>query len=56
MFTPLQIMEHWQIRSYVAKLDMQYMEMSMANVKWNGKNIHSNYDNDIKYVHLQLGK
>lgn len=32
MLTPLQMMEHWQIRSYVAKLNMQYVEMAMANV------------------------
>lgn len=39
---PLQIMEHQQIRSHVAKLDVQHMETFTTNVKGNGQNTNSN--------------
>lgn len=42
MLIPLQIMEHQQIRSYVAKLDVQHMETFTTNVKGNGQNTNSN--------------
>lgn len=38
---PLEIMEYQQIRSYVAKLDVQNMEMFVTNVKRNGENTKS---------------
>lgn len=37
MLIPLQIMEPQQIKSYVAKLNVQNMEMSVTNVKWKGQ-------------------
>lgn len=42
MLIPLQIMEHQQIRSYVAKLDVQHMETFITNVKGSGQNTNSN--------------
>lgn len=45
-------MEHQQIKSYVAKLDVKYMETFMTNVNEMGRiKILTKYDhNDIKYV------
>lgn len=34
-------MEHHKLDLTVAKLDVQHMEMFMANVKWNKQNINS---------------
>lgn len=36
MLILLQVMEQSQIRFYVAKLDVQHMELFMTNVRWNG--------------------